>query len=301
MSSTTTIRPARKDDLERTAGMLNEHSQALHGADDLVPSDLLQYWESPDVEFPADVLVAESAGAISGYADVGLHGEYAWLDVRATAPDVLPDLLEAIEQRAGVKKQDAKLLGYTSDADTPLRDVYESAGYRLVRHSFRMRIELDEDPPEPEFPDGFTVRTMREGEERRFYDAQMASFADTWMFTVDPYESWRHWMVEDPAFDQALWFVAEKDDDFAGIVIARALESEPGVGWIRILGVVPDHRQQGVGQALLRHAFREFANRGFSAVGLGVDAENPTGAVRVYERAGMHVERTNLMFEKVQG
>jgi mycothiol synthase len=301
MSSTTTIRPARKDDLERTAGMLNEHSQALHGADDLVPSDLLQYWESPDVEFPADVLVAESAGAISGYADVGLHGEYAWLDVRATAPDVLPDLLEAIEQRAGVKKQDAKLLGYTSDADTPLRDVYESAGYRLVRHSFRMRIELDEDPPEPEFPDGFTVRTMREGEERRFYDAQMASFADTWMFTVDPYESWRHWMVEDPAFDLALWFVAEKDDDLAGIVIARALESEPGVGWIRILGVVPDHRQQGVGQALLRHAFREFANRGFSAVGLGVDAENPTGAVRVYERAGMHVERTNLMFEKVQG
>jgi mycothiol synthase len=301
MSSTTTIRPARKDDLERTAGMLNEHSQALHGADDLVPSDLLQYWESPDVEFPADVLVAESAGAISGYADVGLHGEYAWLDVRATAPDVLPDLLEAIEQRAGVKKQDAKLLGYTSDADTPLRDVYESAGYRLVRHSFRMRIELDEDPPEPEFPDGFTVRTMREGEERRFYDAQMASFADTWMFTVDPYESWRHWMVEDPAFDQALWFVAEKGDDLAGIVIARALESEPGVGWIRILGVVPDHRQQGVGQALLRHTFREFANRGFSAVGLGVDAENPTGAVRVYERAGMHVERTNLMFEKVQG
>jgi len=256
MSSPTTIRPARKDDLERTAEMLNEHSQALHGADDLVPSDLLQYWESPDVEFPDDVLVAESAGAISGYADVGLHGEHAWLDVRATAPDVLPGLLEAIERRAGVKKQDAKLL---------------------------------------------TVRTMREGEERRFYDAQMASFADTWLFTVDPYESWRHWMVDGPSFDPLLWFVAEKGDDLAGIVIARALENEPGVGWIRILGVVPDHRQQGVGQALLRCAFREFANRGFNAVGLGVDAENPTGAVRVYERAGMHVERTYLLFEKVQG
>jgi hypothetical protein len=36
-------------------------------------------------------------------------------------------------------------------------------------------------------------------------------------------------------------------------------------------------------------------------VGLGVDAENPTGAVRVYERAGMHVARTNLILEKVQG
>jgi ribosomal protein S18 acetylase RimI-like enzyme len=64
--------------------------------------------------------------------------------------------------------------------------------------------------------------------------------------------------------------------------------------------VLPEYRQRGLGQALLRHTFAEFASRGFDAVGLGVDAENPTGAVRVYERAGMHVERTNLLFEKRQ-
>jgi mycothiol synthase len=299
MSSTITIRPARKDDLEGTAEMLNEHSRALQGADELVPSDLLQYWESPNVEFPADVLVAESPdGAIAGYADVGLHGEHIWLDVRATATDALPGLLEAIEARAATKKLDARLMGYTSDADTPLRDLYERAGYRPVRHSFRMRIELHEDPPEPEWPEGYTVRTMSEGEDRRFYDAQMASFADTWLFTVDPYESWRHWNVDEPGFDPSLWFAAEKGDELGGIVIARAPENEPGVGWVRILGVIPEHRQQGLAQALLRHTFREFASRGFKAVALGVDAENPTGAVRVYERAGMHVERTYLMYEK---
>jgi ribosomal protein S18 acetylase RimI-like enzyme len=68
---------------------------------------------------------------------------------------------------------------------------------------------------------------------------------------------------------------------------------------VRILGVLPEYRQRGLGQALLQHTFAEFARRGFTAVGLGVDAENPTGAVRVYERAGMRVERTNLVFEKV--
>ena len=81
-------------------------------------------------------------------------------------------------------------------------------------------------------------------------------------------------------------------------MIARAPENEPGVGWIRILGVLPEFRQRGLGQALLRHTFADFASRGFKAVGLGVDAQNPTGAVRVYERAGMHVERTNLIYEK---
>jgi hypothetical protein len=37
------------------------------------------------------------------------------------------------------------------------------------------------------------------------------------------------------------------------------------------------------------------------AVGLGVDAENPTGAVALYERAGMHVSRTSQQLEKLQG
>jgi ribosomal protein S18 acetylase RimI-like enzyme len=129
----------------------------------------------------------------------------------------------------------------------------------------------------------------------------MASFADTWMFEPDPYESWTHWYVEDPSFDPSLWFLAEAGDDLAGIVLARPNESEPGLGWIRILGVVPEYRRRGLGEALLRHTFAEFARRGFEAVGLGVDAENPTGAVRLYERAGMHVARTSLLFEKSQG
>jgi ribosomal protein S18 acetylase RimI-like enzyme len=129
----------------------------------------------------------------------------------------------------------------------------------------------------------------------------MASFADTWMFAPDPYDVWLHWMVEEPSFDRSLWFVAEQDGELAGIVIARAPEQEPGVGWVRHLGVVPERRRRGLGQALLQHTFAEFARRGFTAVGLGVDAENPTGAVSVYERAGMHVERTNLIFEKSQG
>jgi mycothiol synthase len=296
------VRHARREDLAPAVQLLNEHSRRLHGVDDLVPEDLLNYWESPDVDLERDVLLAETAeGKIVGYADVGVHGDHVWLDVRATEEEALPSLLDAIEQRAVEKKPGTKLMGYSSADDDALRRLYEDAGYDVVRHSFRMRIDLDREIRAPEWPDGFTVRTFQEGEERRVYDAHMASFADTWMFEPDPYESWTHWFVEDPSFDPSLWFLAEAGDGLAGIVLARPNESEPGLGWIRILGVVPEHRQRGLGQALLRHTFVEFGRRGFEAVGLGVDAENPTGAVRLYERAGMHVARTNLLFEKSQG
>lgn len=293
-----TIRPARREDLDATVEMLNEHSRRLHGTNDVTPPDLLQYWESPDVELGQDVLVAEDGERITGYADVGLHGEHVWLDVRATDAGSLPALLLAIENVAAAKEPEAKVVGYTSADDTPLCDLFSSSGYDLVRHSYRMQVDLDGEPPAPEWPEGLSVRTMRGGEERRFYDAHNASFADTWLFHLEPYEVWHHWFVQDPSFDPTLWFVAEDGDDLAGIVIARLAEHEPGLGWVRILGVVPEYRHRGIGQALLRHTFGEFARRGLSAVGLGVDAENPTGAVRVYERAGMHVERTNLIFEK---
>ena len=295
-----TIRPARIEDLDAAVAMLNEHSRRLHGADDVTPGDLRQYWESPDVELGQDIILAEENGTVVGYADVGQHGEHVWLDVRATDAEALPQLLLAIENVAAAKKPDANLIGYTSADDAPLRDLFASSGYGLVRHSYRMRVELNGALPEPEWPDSVSVRAMRDGEERQFYDAHNASFAGTWMFHPEPYETWHHWFVEDPSFDPSLWFVAEADAEVAGIVIARKAEYEPGLGWIRILGVLPEYRQRGLGQALLRHTFGEFAGRGLEAVGLGVDAENPTGAVRVYERAGMYVERTNLLFEKHQ-
>jgi ribosomal protein S18 acetylase RimI-like enzyme len=48
----------------------------------------------------------------------------------------------------------------------------------------------------------------------------------------------------------------------------------------------------------LRASFSEFAARKATRVGLGVDAENLTGAVRLYERAGMTVERRFDIYQK---
>ena len=46
---------------------------------------------------------------------------------------------------------------------------------------------------------------------------------------------------------------------------------------------------QGLGLSLLQESFRRFAERGETMAALGVDSENPTGATRLYERAGMRI------------
>ncbi len=53
-----------------------------------------------------------------------------------------------------------------------------------------------------------------------------------------------------------------------------------------------------MGLAFLQHSFGEFYRRGKRKVSLGVDAENLTGALRLYEKAGMHVHRQFDTYEK---
>jgi mycothiol synthase len=300
MSQTFTIRPAKLDDLAAVTVLFNEHSRRLHGAVDDTAEEILQYWESPDVDFDKDVIVAEASdGSLVGYGDVGDSGGAIWVDIRAFDADVKHALLDELERIAHEKKPGSRLLGFVTEKDEVLRRVYEKRGYEVIRHSYRMEVELQDLPAASPPPERVVLRPMRNGEEEQVYEVHEQSFEDAWMHTREPFEQWQHWFVKDPSFDPSLWFVAEVDGEIAGVAICNTRGNEGAVGWVRVLGVLRSHRRRGIGEALLRHAFAEFARRGFERVGLGVDASSPTRAVALYERAGMRVARTSLQLEKV--
>jgi ribosomal protein S18 acetylase RimI-like enzyme len=106
-------------------------------------------------------------------------------------------------------------------------------------------------------------------------------------------------MLEDPLFDGNLWLLAMDQGEIAGTCLCR-LEAwdDPECGYISSLGVRRPWRKQGLGLALLRQAFGEFYRRGKRKVSLGVDALNLTGALRLYEKAGMRVVRQFDQYEK---
>ena len=98
-----------------------------------------------------------------------------------------------------------------------------------------------------------------------------------------------------PDFDPTLWFLVWDGPDLAAVLRG---ERRGDIGWVGAIGVRERWRMQGLGLALLRHAFADWYSRGVRRVGLGVDAENPTGATRLYERAGMHIAYEAVAFEK---
>jgi mycothiol synthase len=304
----TEIRAPRKSDAEAIVEAMNAHSTSLHGVAETSLDDVETWLTAPNLDPEHDIRVAlDGDGRVLGYADVsddgGEHRRY-WADLR-----VRPDagaatgaaLLDAMEGRAREAAAPGAIIrGFLAGHDERTRALFDAHGYRLVRHSLRMLIELDGRPPEPDWPEGIHVRSFEPGaDDEPVYEAHMESFADHWEFVRFSYEEWRHWMLR-PPHDPSVWFLACDGDEIAGVCLCRPEETgEPDMGWVSALGVRPPWRRRGLAHALLRHAFAEFHRRGKAKVGLGVDAENTTGAVRLYKRAGMSIVRRYDIVEKL--
>jgi len=250
------------------------------------------------------VILAERDGALLGYADRWREKQRhrAWLDlgVPPGESETAVTLLREIETRAAPDVDPGALaMIWVKEVDAAMRGVVEAAGYDRFRHSFRMRIDLDGDLEPVEWPDGLRVRTYEPAHEKAVHAAHQEAFADHWEHVFEPLAEWRKWYVEGPGFDPSLWFLVWDGDQLAGISLCRVHSSgDVGHGFVSILAVRRRWRRQGLGLALLRHSFVEMSRRGMKRASLGVDAENTTGAVRLYERAGMFVQRRYDLYRK---
>jgi mycothiol synthase len=123
-----------------------------------------------------------------------------------------------------------------------------------------------------------------------------------WLDASDPiedtFDEWRHWTTKRDNFEPTLWFLALDGEDIAGFSLCRQDDTDPRAGYVAMLGVRRPWWRRGLGEALLLHAFAAFRARGYTRATLGVDASSPTGATRLYERAGMRVYRDTVFLER---
>ena len=201
--------------------------------------------------------------------------------------------VEEVEDRSA----EVTLQGWIN-ADSPADVAWsQSLGYDWARRFLRMRIDMTEPPPAPQWPHGITVRTFRVGQdERALYEAQEEAFSDHWGHVTMPFEEWVK-RTQRHDFEPELWLMALDGDR----VVATSTNSviPDNLGWISGLGVVRSHRRRGLARAMLLTAFNDFWRRGQRSVALGVDAGSLTGATRLYESAGMRAVERHDQVKKV--
>jgi mycothiol synthase len=184
--------------------------------------------------------------------------------------------------------------------------LFEDMGYHYIRSSYHMLIKMNAPVPEPVWPESIILRTFNpETDAEAVYRAEDESFSDHFGYVKQPFEEgfkrFKHFVLGAADFDPTLLFIAmdQSSGEIAGFNICREHSyDDPDMGWVGTLGVRRPWRKQGIGLALLRHSFNEFFRRGKRKVGLGVDAQNLTGALHLYESAGMHVHQSYDQYEK---
>jgi mycothiol synthase len=312
-----TLRGATLDDLPEAVDMFNACSRKLIGTNEVTLEGYRREWEIPILNLPEDVkVVIAPDGSIAACQELwDLFDPHTRIN---TWGRVHPDhqerglamaMLRWAEDRARRSISRAPsgtriaLLNWVSNLDTAANRAIQQAGFNLIRHSYRMRIDLAEAPPAPVWPDGITLKTFDPDRDlEAVARADSDAFRDHWGFIERPFDQelqlFRHWLGE-PRFDPSLWFMAMQGDSVAGVCLCdSSVEDDAEMGWVGSLGVLRPYRKHGLGLALLRHSFGELYRRGRRKVGLGVDASNLTGALRLYERAGMRVYRQNNTYEK---
>lgn len=195
---------------------------------------------------------------------------------------------------------------WASDAAAGAIALLTADGYTPVRHGYVMVRPDLEDLPDFPLPDGLEVRPVLPEHYRLIWDADAEAFRDHWGYYRPPEEEYEAWLNDPTVFTPELWQIAwdVATDQVAGQVrgyIDHAQNERFGRrrGWCEFISVRRPWRRRGLARALIARTLHRFREAGMTESALGVDTENLTGALRVYEDCGFRPVRRETVYRKL--
>jgi mycothiol synthase len=189
-----------------------------------------------------------------------------------------------------------RVLGtFTEERNEGANALARRAGYEPARWFFDMRRSglQDELPAIRPMPDGIEVRPVLPEQLLQIWRADIEAFRDHWGGGDDSEEAFRRYQ-DSPDFDTSLWVVAWDGDEVAAAVVNTIYAHENEAtgsrrGWLDSVFTRRAWRKRGLASALIARSLHVLAARGMDTAMLGVDADNPSGALRLYESFGFVV------------
>jgi mycothiol synthase len=290
------FRAPTQDDLEAVAGLLV--ADDLHdGRENVLGAGFLRdEWSRSDFDLATDAwVVVHRGGTVVGYGQAtsegpGVVGSWGVVHPAHRGRRIGSSLLDRTEERASellAGLPSARYRHAINAGDRAAAALLQARGLQPVRHFWHMQIDLPAgfEPAPP--PPGIEIGGIDPGVQLPAVHAIVEqAFADQWDHRPEPFDRWAAQQTGSPSYDPTLWLLATEAGAPVGALTANVAGDH---GWVDHLGVLAPARGRGVARALLLHSFATFARRGLRRVLLNVDAENPTGATKLYERVGMRV------------
>jgi GNAT superfamily N-acetyltransferase len=265
-----------------------------------------------------DMLFVEIRGVVVGYSRVwwfkDAEGKYIYPHFSFMLPEwrgmgirkaVLRNSEQrlreiAIDHRDGPRFFDA----WASESEEHWSSLLESEGYEAVRFGFSMvRPDLENIPQLP-LPEGLEIRPVGPDHYDAVWQAAREAFQDEWGYAEpdwsdEEFQSWK----EGPLFTPDIWQVAWHGDEVAGMVLNFINEEENQEygrlrGYTETICVRRPFRRRGLARALIARSFSMLKDRGMAEAALGVDTENPNGALQLYKSMGFKPVDSTTLYRK---
>lgn len=306
-----TVRPPTLADLSVATELIRTNQIAERGFSDFSEEGLRSSWQTPGVDLAKDLwLVFAPNGQLAAemmlnkvtipklYATPWVHPDYPDYIQRDLNTYLLAQAEIRCQQLIPSVREDARVTLNTACSEKMqiLLQAIEQAGFVHIRTSWVMEIEMAAAPPVPVWPAGIQLHPFTLEMARDIHAFDEEAFSDHWGYMPIPFDAFETWYLKHTDFDPTLWFIPYDGEQIVGSALCEYHQGE--TGWVGGLSIRRPWRHRGVALALLYHAFGEFYRRGIRKVGLDVDAENLTGATRLYERAGMHVVHQANQYQK---
>ncbi|MFZ2098732.1 MAG: GNAT family N-acetyltransferase [Anaerolineales bacterium] len=270
-----------------------------------------------------DMLFAEIDGKVIGYSRIwwSVEGSGQWIGFqfgnvmpawrgKGIGSKLLKFNEERLAQIATLLKANGQLLveaaclldNFVSNTEIDRMNLLERRGYRAARYAFEMVRPDLENIPDLSLPAGVEVRAVKPEHLRLIWEASNEAFRDHWGYIPDPWEEFER-IVNDPDHDPSLWRVAWQGDQVVGMVLNFIDKDQNEIyrrkrGYTENICVRRPWRKQGVAKALIALSLVVLKERGMTEAGLGVDAENISGALHLYESMGYQVVKKSTIYRK---
>ena len=293
-----TLRAGHESDAAAMAELMNAAEAPLGGDAQSSAVDVRHHWSRAKDN---TTWLAERDGLLVGSLETFPHAEGYLIADMYVHPEVQATTLAAAFVQ--MSEDDARARGLPSvrnavlENDTHATSLLEREGYASIRHFYRMTRELTGDIPEPTWPAGVELVPFElERDGVKVHAAVEEAFEHEWGHTPETHEAWLSRTPKRGGYEPELWVVVHDGDEVAAVTVNDW--KRYGMGWIATVAVRHAWRERGLGLAMLYESFRRFRDRGETLAGLGVDAQNPSGATRLYERAGMQRTWAAIVYEK---
>jgi ribosomal protein S18 acetylase RimI-like enzyme len=272
------VRGATWDDFDRVVELVVRRERAASGVGGMRGEFVRADWELPSFVLGRDNWLCGT----TGYAAVSPDGELTLIATDDATGEALLEQAAARARERGLAQLELRPL----PADGVHAHVLDRYGFVLQTDVLAMIRAISPLEPEPVWPKGIAVRTF-EPDDAAAIHALLDQAYRGWDRTYVPlaHDDWVRAMTGDIEFDPTTWWLADRN----GALVGCALWWKSA--WLKDIVVRGGDRGHGLGTALIRHGLAEFARRGVRRAGLKVDAANPTGAPRLYERLGFTTQR----------